>query len=819
MFAYAYDGNRGQIRVPLTDGGGGDEDSKQDPQWYGSRAYALCVGPRGLFDTTNKLDSLIRRHTDWTLNAQVNKYILEWDRDPSVAGANIITSRKRIAELRKELEQNADTSSVRLINAAREKQAGDREKLASLDPKSKEAKDLSKKLNASAEGRLIALLENRNVSRPAMPAPDQYLGRRYQADDVNPTNYGTRRLINGLFPDADLYSIGQPFGGAGIAAIGYIFTDLDAWPGYRNGWGPGNPNFHTDKYIGSLFAAAAISDHPHAKEWFAFGKAQFDDDVSRVVTAPDGVGYECPGYSGYSLGLQVELARVFFNAGAGNPIAENPLFKASTVWHRKLLTPYNQRLARRHEAPHGDTHRWDSGIGKENWAKLAVFYRDADPKHASELMGTFRLLAGDTWKPKSLQNAVFEMDLDIPATPPQQMDWSSQYFHGFGPIFRNAFGTERESFLSMKAGWTRGHYHNDELAFHYYNHNTPISLDYNCSYHPRGDHAALHNSMTFGREAKVRHNARGESVDAAEQIFGSGRVGAFVSTPVADLVVAERSATSLTMSPVDPEDAEFSRQYESRNVDRIVHRRLLAMVKHDSDSPLSDYLIIREETQSAEPQQINLHLHAREASINGDTVSLPGQWDQDMVVKVVESTDLKIDSRYWAYFDEWMGYPEEIAPRAGESDAEWGKRVAPIAAAWKPTYVKREQLGENTKAWHKVIAESKGRAIMPPPGWPKEWTFGEAQVWLRMNTKPGTPATYVLYPYKRGTLAPVITRLDDERVSVKVGDAEDVVRIGSDVGVTVTRSGAETVVLPPKSLPALGEINADKPVINEVRTK
>lgn len=813
MIANAYDGKRGQVRIPLTDGNGGDDDSKQDPLWYGARNYSLCVGPRTLFDSSNKLDSLVRRRTDWTLNAQVNKYILQWERDPSVAGANIVTSRKRIQEIRDELKQHPDSPTARLINAAMAQREKLINELETLDPKSDQAKTLRKKIDEVINPNLLAILQGDKTKRPGMPNPAQYLARRYQADDVNPTNYGNRRMVNGPFPDSDLYSIDQPYGDASTAAIGYICTDLDAWPGYRNGWGPGNPNFHTDKYIGALFAGAAMRDHPHAKEWLAFGREQFDDDVRRVVTAPDGVGYECPGYSGYSLGLQLELARVFYNSGDSNPIADNPLFKKTTTWHRKLLTPVDARLGFRHEAPHGDTHRWTSGIGKEDWAKLAMFYRDVDPKHASEMMGIFRMQAGDNWKPKSLQSAIFEMDLDIPAVSSDQMDWSSDYFHGFGSIFRNAFGTDRESFLSTKAGWTRGHYHNDELAYHYYHRNTPISLDYNCSYHPRGDHAALHNSMTFGRDATVQHNGRGQPVAACEQIGGSARVGAFVATPAADVLVAERSGTSVTLSPIDPEDAEFSRQYESRSVAPIVHRRLLLMAKQQPGSPLSDYLIVRDETQSKEPQQINIHLLARDAKVASDTITLTGQWGQDMIVKVVESTDLKVEQRYWSYFDEWMQFPEKIAAKAGESDAEWAKRTAGISASFSPTFLKREEVEQNRKAWRDAIEATQGRALMPPPGWNSKWMYGESQVWLRLNTAPGSATTWVLYPHHRDAQTPTITKRADGSVSIKVGDSEDIISIGSQAGVHLTRNGKSTPLIAAGELPPMGEIDARAPTI------
>lgn len=671
----AFDGNRGTFRFPLVNGG--RHAHTQQPIHYGGRSWALIAAPRSAIEGTATIDSLVRRHTDWTLTALVNRYILDW---PGMGAGKV------------------------------------------------------------------------------GPNPSQYLQRRYQADDVNPTNYGTRRLINGEFEKN--IARGAEFGPQ-AAVAGYICTDLDAWPGWHNGWGPGNPNFHTDKYMGSIFAAATMPNHPHAKDWLAFGRSCLDADLAKVILPPDGVGSECPGYAGYALDLQSKLVEALVHANLGNPFTENPLVVKNLTWHRKLLTPFDRRLGFRHGAPIGDTHRWTSGA---KFGTLVPFFEKQQPKVAEELR-----LADALTKAKGPGAAGAE-----------KIDWSSQAFKGFGTILRHRFGEPEESFLSLKSGSTTGHYHNDDQSFHWYHRGTPVALDYNCSYHPRGDHAALHNTITLGQSGRVKHNARNEEVAAIEQPFGPADVVTFQTTPTADLVVAERKITALSMSPLDPHDSEFNRSYPERKIDAL-HRRTLLLAKQPAGSPLSDYLVVRDDIQTTEPQQVNFHLLARDARVDGATIRLTGQWDQDILVKVVESTGLKVGVRRWQYIDEHMAPPEPYLPQPGESADAWAKRLGPDipAADWKPTYLKREQLADNEKRWHDLIESTNGAALMPPPGWKSTWTYGEVQQWLRIESAPGTPLVTVLYPTKRGTPEPTITREGDVIV-IQSGNATDRIAIGKD---------------------------------------
>ena len=191
----------------------------------------------------------------------------------------------------------------------------------------------------------------------------------------------------------------------------------------------------------------------------------------------------------------------------------------------------------------------------------------------------------------------------------------------FAYILRHQFGSDQESFLSFKSGPVYGHYHNDDQSFHWYHRGTPIALDYNCSYHPRGDHAALHNSLTLGKSGTVRHNTRNTDVEALEQPEGAAKVVIRHRTEPHDVVVGDRHIDSLLLSPLDPYDSEFNRNYAHRKVDAD-HRRLLLLRKQAKNSSLSDYLVVRDEIRTTESPQVDLHLLARDVHIEGNRILL-----------------------------------------------------------------------------------------------------------------------------------------------------------------------------------------------------
>ncbi len=724
----------------------------------GMRAWGLYVGKRGLIDSTDKLNGMVRRHSDWTLDKQMNDCVLEWPRDTSAAGPHLLMTRDELTAFQREWKAGSDTPAMRTLKEFVAK----KDQLKGLDHD------------------LVELITGGKVGGSNPPSPDLWLQRRYQDDFLNPTGQ-TRRMKSG-WPGADLLATG-PVGGPAQAALGYIFSDLDQWIGYYNGWGPGNPNFHTDKYLVAALTGAAMPDHPHAKRWLAFGRANFDDDVKRVLLAPDGVGYECPGYSTYSLALLLDLARVFMNAGQGNPIAENPLFAKTGTWHRHLLTPFDRRIGIRHQAPIGDTHRWGGSDG-EVFGALAKFYTKADPAVASEMMAVWRLFRDQGMRGTVLSDLI-NVDQAITPTPLEKLDWGSHAFQGFGAIMRSRFGTSRETFATFRAGAAVGHAHDEQLSYHFYGAGAPVSLDYNCSYHPRGDHAALHNTMTFGATKAFTHQGDAKPVEAMEQLVSAGRLLRFASSAVADVAVGEVSGDQLTLTPVKPEEAKFQYPYPTRKVAPITHRRWFAFIKHAADSKLEDYLVVRDETTAREAQQVNIHLLGREPQVALPFVRSAGQQDVELTLFVAQSTQPAIEAKRWWYYDEWMNGPGKWKLTGKGNDAE-----------------KQKASDTENSDWIKQIHDSDGRALIPPVGWTDRWEVGECQQWLRLSSAPGTPVLWVLYARKTGAGEPEFTAIADG-VRVKLGgESDEVVLSGS--AATVRQQGAETVVIAAGALPALG---------------
>lgn len=725
----------------------------------GMRAWGFYVGERWRVDSTGKLNAMVRRHSDWTLDKQLNDYVLEWPRDAAKAGPHIVMTRDELAAFRQDHQAGRDTPAMRTL----------KEFIA--------RKDQLKGLDRD----LVELITGGKPKGASAPAPNLWLDRRYQDDFLNPTGQ-TRRMKSG-WPLPDLLADGQPLGGPMQAAIGYIFSDLDQWIGYYNGWGPGNPNFHTDKYMIAAMTAAALLDHPHAKRWLDFAKQEFDEDAKRVLLAPDGVGYECPGYSTYSLNLLLELAHVFLNTGYGNPIAENPLFAKTGTWHRHLLTPVDRRIGIRHQAPIGDTHRWGGNDG-EVFGALAKFHAKADPAFASEMMAVWRLFRDQGMRGTVLSDLV-NVDQTIAPTPLDKLDWGSHAFQGFGTIMRSRFGTPREGFVTFRAGAAVGHAHNEQLSFHFYGAGMPAALDYNCSYHPRGDHAALHNTMTFGGAGPFTHHGDAKPVEAMEQLIASGRLLRFASTPVADVAVGEVSGDQLTLTPVKPEEAKFQYPYPSRKVAPITHRRWFAFIKHPADSRLEDYLVVRDETTAREPQHVNLHLLGREPQVALPFVRAAGQLDNDLTLFVAHATKPTLDAKRWFYYDEWMNGPGKWKLAGKGNDPE--KQMASDA--------------ENAD-WLKQIHDSDGRALIPPVDWKERWEVGECQQWLRLSSTPGTPVLWVLYARKAGSPEPEFTAIADG-VRVRLDTEVDEVVL-SGTAAMVRQQGTETAVITAGALPALG---------------
>jgi hypothetical protein len=69
--------------------------------------------------------------------------------------------------------------------------------------------------------------------------------------------------------------------------------------------------------------------------------------------------------------------------------------------------------------------------------------------------------------------------------------------------------------------------------------------------------------------------------------------------------------------------------------------------------------------------------------------------------------------------------------------------------------------------------------------------YGEYQKWLRIETTPGTPITWVLYPYEKGTTPPTIESTPSG-VKITSGKSTDEITFTEDNIATLTREGKIT---------------------------
>ncbi len=88
------------------------------------RSWALVVGERGCCDDTGKLNGLVRRHTDWTLDKQLNDCEHTWPRDPALAGPHILMTRADVARLQHDFSSGAESAEMTVLRdfAARREQ-------------------------------------------------------------------------------------------------------------------------------------------------------------------------------------------------------------------------------------------------------------------------------------------------------------------------------------------------------------------------------------------------------------------------------------------------------------------------------------------------------------------------------------------------------------------------------------------------------------------------------------------------------------------------------------------------------------------------
>jgi hypothetical protein len=429
-----------------------------------------------------------------------------------------------------------------------------------------------------------------------------YLGGSFNEHLKGPTTYARR--VRGGLPAAG------PVKSADMAALAYIFTNPDYWPGLRNKWAIGNPNFHTDMYPTPFLIGLLMPDHPHAKRWVDYGienlKGQIDQD-----SFPGGSWKESLSYSGayFSVARYLDMAA---KAGFVNAFREWPRVREVATWFACMETPVDPRYGKRQMAPLGDTGA-GSHVGQLNG--MASYYEGVDDLFAEQLRR-------------------------FPEKWEKALDISSRAFPGFGAALRgNLYDERNESYVTFKAGPARNHYQGDELSFFFASLSTPLAIDYACHYSPRPWHAAMHNRPDMNNVRPV----------------ALGIPRAFATNAVADAFVADERTSEMNHVPLEPQYTskpgwEYPTTFLPAEKTPWTFRRYAMLVKHDPrESKIADYLVVRDEIESPEPVWWNLHILARAIEQQGGSFLFPGQFDVDLTAHVLTPEVGAVEKREWGW--------------------------------------------------------------------------------------------------------------------------------------------------------------------------
>ncbi|MCY3019767.1 MAG: hypothetical protein NTW87_12155, partial [Planctomycetota bacterium] len=322
-----------------------------------------------------------------------------------------------------------------------------------------------------------------------------------------------------------------------------VMLHPDTYGSYESFWSPENPNFFTDFMRVPIAMTANLKSHPRFEELRKMAEAKFREDMDHSITLPGGTGQECPGYVGYALRNWGELAAVCKQHLGFDP----------TTWERYKAAQYFQK---RITQPDGSMRRM--------------------------------LPMGDTHPSKEGGPA----KVDVPAD--EVARFATEELPGFGVVFQNKAGTPQETYLAFKSGPNRGHYHGDQLSFHYCANAKATAVDHHCSYHPRAGQEHMHNRVAFHTDKFPCAN-----MDGYERLI------AFKTSPAVDVAVGQVESERLRQVEKLPPEIWHQEYPQHRFAKPLTYRRTIVFMK---GAP-QDYLVVRDQYWSPEPLAATYCLH------------------------------------------------------------------------------------------------------------------------------------------------------------------------------------------------------------------
>lgn len=361
-----------------------------------------------------------------------------------------------------------------------------------------------------------------------------------------------------------------------------VLLDPDTFGDYWRFFSPENPNFATSWWAPIFSAVAKCAGHPQYARLASLAKMKLMEDLYHSVTLPGGAGQECPGYAAGAVAHLYRNAR-YCRDNLGFDLTQDARFQAEASFLLHLSHPMGDGTRRSH--PAGDTH--PPGPDVYSFARTLGLPDDVSALVTEELPG-------------------------------------------FGVVFRNRPGTPRETYFAFKSGPNRGHFHGDQLSFHYGAFGRMQLVDHHCSYRPRAGQEHMHNRVAFHTDPLPWAN-----------MDGYERVIAFKSTPGVDVAVGQVESDRLRVAePFPPEkwDTRFPQQVFDVP---LRYRRTVVFVKGDA----RDYFVIRDQATGPDVfATYCLHGYGEKMDQQGPAFDLDG-----MRVFVAAPTHFQVSRHDWQH--------------------------------------------------------------------------------------------------------------------------------------------------------------------------
>jgi len=418
----------------------------------------------------------------------------------------------------------------------------------------------------------------------------------YDSEQTNPT-HSIRQIGK-----AALKNAGQPADETTLIRFQTLIHN-DCWASYWDYFSPENPNFFTDYNLVPIALATNLKEHPKFEIFRKLAENKFKEDLYHSITLPGGAGQECPGYSHYGMSLWREIAEMGEKHLGFDMKFINERIEASAKFYQRISFPDGQI---RRGSPVGDSHPDRTG-----------------------------------------NTGMSKVDGDINLVK----SWKTEELPGFGVLFSNRPGTEKETYLSFKSGPNRCHYHGDQLAFHYCANGRPLVVDHHCSYNPRAGQEHIHNRLAFFTDEMPFAN-----------MDGYERVLAVKTSEDVDIAVGQVESNRLRKVEEFPPEIWDARYPQIQFSKPLIYRRTVVLIKNG----VQDYFVFRDQFWADRPLKVAccFHTYGEDAVKKGQLI------DFGKLALFCIHPDFSMKNFNWSHenggHEETKGVRLEFAGQSGE---------------------------------------------------------------------------------------------------------------------------------------------------------